>query len=418
MQKISGKIQLPGDKSISHRAALFSALKDGKSIFTNFNFNEDCTSTLTCLAEMGINWKREENRLEIEGINPAKWKRPQNRLDAGNSGTTTRLLSAILAGLPFPVTIFGDNSLSKRPMKRIIDPLSLMGAKITSNNGYLPLSFEAVEKLKAIRYKMPVASAQVKSAVLLAGLFAEGITEVVESKQSRDHTERMLKLQKRENKDGTYSLFSSKETVIPDLSMSIPGDISSAAFFISAALLIPDSELVIENISLNPSRTGILDVLLQMGAHIEIEQTEEFPEPVGNLIIKYSKLNNIEIPIDVVPNIIDEIPILAILASRSAGVFRITGAEELRYKESDRIKAMVDNLRQTGIAAEELPDGLQINGPQQFKGGQVKTYMDHRIAMSFAIANLISDGEIKLDFPDCVNVSFPSFWNILQSILR
>jgi 3-phosphoshikimate 1-carboxyvinyltransferase len=418
MKKINGAIKLPGDKSISHRSALFSALRSGISEFTNFNYNEDCISTLNCLREMGIQWRRAENTLEIKGLDISLWRQPQNRLYAGNSGTTTRLMSGILSALPFESVIIGDSSLSSRPMNRVIHPLLQMNANIHSQGGFLPMTFLPAERLNGIQYPLPVASAQVKSAVLLAGLFAEGETEIIEFTQSRDHTERMLKLKTTENADGSKSIWSSRDVQISDMSMEIPGDISSAAFFIVAALMMKGSELMIENVSLNPSRTGILEVLKQMKANINIRQTREFPEPAGDLIVKYSQLENIEVPLNLTPNIIDEIPILAIAASQSAGKFILRGAKELRFKESDRIEAVVKNLREIGIEAQELKDGFIIDGPQQFNGGAIQTYKDHRIAMSFAIANLLCNETLTLDDPACVNVSFPDFWKILNTIVN
>ncbi len=321
-----------------------------------------------------------------------------------------------MASLNFPTEINGDSSLQKRPMKRIIEPLTLMGANIHSKNGYLPMKFIPSQSLQGIRYELPMASAQVKSAVLLAGMFAKGQTEVIEKTPTRDHTERMLDLPIKKNPDGSRSVFSSKEVKIPPLSMSIPGDFSSAAFFIAAALLIPDSELLIANVSLNPTRTGLITVLKQMGAELHIDTLREKPEPIGNITVKYSHLHNVPIDADIIPNIIDEIPILAILAAVAEGKFELHNARELRYKESDRISAMVNNLKNTGILAEEFEDGFKLSGGQHFSGGKVQTFGDHRIAMSFAIANLIADGEIVLDDPACTNVSFPQFWSVLEKV--
>ena len=415
-KRIKGEIFLPGDKSISHRAALFAAFRNGTSVFTNFNFNQDCTATLKCLQAMGVEHRSERDSLHITGKDLPDWKKPEEGLYAANSGTTARLLSGLLTNLPFAVTLSGDASLSKRPMQRIISPLQKMGAKIESRDGLLPLHFLPVKELRGITYPLPVASAQVKSAVLLAGLFAAGLTEVIENAPSRDHTERLLNLPLRKNRDGSRSIFSSAGLSVPDISMKIPGDFSSAAFFIAATLMLPGSELTIRNVSLNPTRTGLLDVLQKMGAKIEIQRTQEKPEPAGDLYVVHSQLKNIAVKEDIVPNIIDEIPILAILAARADGRFTLRGAEELRHKESDRLKSVAENLSRTGVDAQELADGLVIEGGQSFGGGEVQTYGDHRIAMSFAVANLISSGEIILDDPQCVGVSFPSFWEILQSI--
>ena len=416
MKKIHGTVQLPGDKSISHRAALFAALRTGESEFLNFNFNNDCTATLRCLKQLGIQWRYDGHLLRVTGKSVAEWQVPLKPLDARNSGTTARLLSGILSGLSFKTTLTGDESLSQRPMERILKPLSQMGAVIESEDGFLPLRFSPVKNLNAIRYALPVASAQVKSSILLAGLNAAGETEVIENTPTRDHTERMLRLRQALNKDGTKSLFSSSTVQIPDLSMTIPGDFSSAAFFIVAALLLPGSELTIENVSLNPTRTGFLQVLKLMGADLTIEENSAFPEPAGTITVRHSALKNCVIPPELNANIIDEIPILAILASQAEGQLTLRNVKELRYKESDRIAMIVENLRAAGIPVEEFDDGFQLSGPVKFKRGRIETKGDHRIAMSFAIANLLTEEEIVLDDPDCTAVSFPSFWDILNDI--
>jgi 3-phosphoshikimate 1-carboxyvinyltransferase len=418
MKKIQGEISLPGDKSISHRSALFSAIRPGGSHFSNFNFNRDCSATLDCLKALGIEWQAHNNQLNIQGKSTRDWSPPLRPLHAQNSGTTARLLSGILAGLSAPSMLIGDHSLSRRPMKRVLDPLTRMGANIESKEDYLPLKFHPVDQLRAIHYTLPMASAQVKSAILLAGLYAAGETEVIEPEITRDHTERLLGLKTVVNDDGSRSIFSSPDVHIPELSMEIPGDFSSAAFFIVAAMLLPGSELMIKGVSLNPTRTALLQVLYEMGARIEISVTREKPEPGGNIFVRYSPLKNIEINPEIVPNIIDEIPILAILASQSEGKFLLQGARELRYKESDRLKAISENLNTVGIRVTELPDGLEIDGPQKFTAGKVTTYGDHRIAMSFAIASLLTDDTIDADDPDCAAVSFPQFWDILRSITR
>ncbi|MBN2426143.1 MAG: 3-phosphoshikimate 1-carboxyvinyltransferase [Calditrichaceae bacterium] len=420
MKKVRGEITLPGDKSISHRAGLFSALRDKESYFTNFNYNQDCTSTLNCLEKMGIEWERTgQDSIKIKGFHLNDWKKPDKELYAGNSGTTARLISGILCNAPFESILTGDESLSKRPMKRVIDPLELMGAKILSNQGLMPLHFQKVKKTKAIKYKLPVASAQVKSCVLLSGLFAEGETEVIESKISRDHTERMIGLNKNYNSDGTLSVFSSPDIRIPDLSMKIPGDFSSAAFFIVASLLLPGSEIIIKDVSLNPTRTGLLTVLEKMGAKFEINEKQTKPEPFGDILVTAQNLKNIEIPLDIVPNIIDEIPVLSILASQSDGTMILHGAGDLRHKESDRISMITGNFRRMGMDITEYDDGFEITGPQNIaKSAQIETKDDHRIAMAFGIANLITEHEIIPDNPQCADVSFPGFWSILERIIE
>ncbi len=418
MSVVKGTLRLPGDKSLSHRAAIFSAFRPGRSEFTNFNLNRDCAATVQCLSDLGVKISVEGNRLQVEGKHLHEWQRPAQELNAENSGTTARLLSGLLCNLKFSTTLIGDDSLSKRPMKRIIDPLSQMGASIESNNGYLPLTFNPVDQLKGITYELPVPSAQVKSAVLLAGLFASGRTTVIEKVASRDHTERLLGLPVEYDASGRKIIHSSADLEIPDISMTIPGDFSSAAFFITAALLLPGSQLIIENVSLNPTRTGFLTVLQKMGAQIEVKTTQQFPEPMGTITVTHQQLSNIQVPAELVPNIIDEIPILSILSARSRGVMELRNARELRFKESDRIKAIVENLRKVGIQVEEYEDGFRIEGPQNFTGGTVTTFDDHRIAMSFAIAGLISQSPIKLDNPQCVAVSFPQFFDLLKQVVQ
>ncbi len=419
MPKLVGKIQLPGDKSISHRAALFSAIRNGKAVFQNFNFNRDCQATLNCLQALGVEIDtRADGEVTVIGKPLAQWQQPKGELNAQNSGTTARLLSAYLVHLPFATRLTGDDSLSKRPMKRIIDPLQQMGANIHSQNGFLPLEFTPAEHLQGIHYELPVASAQVKSAVLLAGLFAEGETQVVERLPSRDHTERLLKLPVTVDEQGRKIITSHRNLPIPDISMTIPGDFSSAAFFVAGALLLPGSELVIENVSLNPTRTGFLKVLQAMGAHVQIEPTQEDPEPAGNILVRWQALRNIEIPVELVPNIIDEIPILSILATQAEGTLVLRKAKELRFKESDRIQAIVQNLRAVGVQIDEFEDGFALQGPQIIRGGTIKTFGDHRIAMSFAIADLLAEGSITLDDPQCVAVSFPSFFELLNNVVQ
>ncbi len=418
MSVIKGKIRLPGDKSISHRAALFAALYDGVSHFSNFNFNRDCSATLEILNSLGIHSELKHDLLYIHGKALHQWRQPSAVLDARNSGTTARLMSGLLANLPFETSLAGDSSLSRRPMKRILEPLKQMGAHISATDDHLPMTFHPADSLRGIQYRLPVASAQVKSAVLLAGLFAEGETEVIESIPSRDHSERMLNLRKEIHNDGTVSIFSSSEVQIPSLSMTIPGDFSSAAFFLSGAFMLPGSELSLRDVSLNPTRTGFLRVLELMGAKVEVVERLSKPEPVGDIEAQYQSLQNIDIPVELVPNIIDEIPILTLLATQAEGAFVVRGAEELRHKESDRIKALVENLRRIGVQVEELEDGLQLKGPQKLGGGEIATYGDHRIAMAFAMANLVSESGIALDDPNCVAVSFPEFWDILEQVTR
>lgn len=418
MKKLKGEIYLPGDKSISHRAALFSSFIPEQSVFTNYNFNNDCKATLAAIKEFGVNCYTKEDKLIVEGKRLKEWHKSRSIVDAQNSGTTARLISGLFANLPFEVKMTGDDSLKKRPMARIIEPLTYMGAKIQSDNGHLPIKFLPVKRLNGISYKLPVASAQIKSAVLLAGLFADGQTEVVEYKISRDHTERMLQLHSVVNEDGSKSIYSSRAEQVQNLSMQIPGDFSSAAFYMCAALCLRGSEILFKNVSLNPTRTGLLSLIEQMGAKYEKKVTHEYPEPIGEIQITCSDLKNLSIPLEIVPNIIDEIPILSVLATQSEGRFLLRGANELRVKESDRIAAVVSNFRSLGIEIEEYEDGYEFFGPQQIKGGRVETRHDHRIAMAFTIAQLLTEERIEIDDPECVSVSFPDFYKILNSIVE
>lgn len=418
MPKIYGELVLPGDKSISHRAALFAALRDGESEFENFNFNRDCSATLACLKQLGIAHSFDGRKLMVSGKPLKQWQKPSSELNAENSGTTARLMSGLLIHLPYETTLVGDASLSRRPMKRIFDPLRQMGANIRDTDGHLPLTYLPAAHIHGIDYALPVASAQVKSAVLLAGLFAEGETRVIESVPTRDHTERLLNLPVRFDEAGRKVILSSSKIQVPDISMTIPGDFSSAAFFITAALLVPQSDLWIRNVSLNPTRTGFLEVLKRMGVALQTQITQGKPEPIGDIRVQSQSFKNIAISKELIPNIIDEIPIISILAIRGEGMLVVRNASELRVKESDRIHAIVTNLRAVGVDVEEFEDGFAVEGPQKIKGGRVVTYGDHRIAMSFAIANLIAEDEIVLDQPECVDVSFPQFFDLLAQIVK
>jgi 3-phosphoshikimate 1-carboxyvinyltransferase len=415
--KIKGEIQLPGDKSIAHRAALFSALGIHKATFENFPRSADCMATLACLQELGISLQLNQNQLQLQGADIFGLKEPQNILDAKNSGTAMRLLSGILAGQKFASRIAGDQHLNRRPMDRIITPLRQMGAVITANGDqFPPLQFETGSSFHGIEYALPVASAQVKSCVLLAGLHAEGDTKVIETIRTRDHTERMLDLNQEHLHDGKVRIHSNQDIEIKDLSMPIPGDFSSAAFFIVGTLLLPGSHCIIKNVSLNPTRTGLLTVLQSMGAQIDMVVTQEYPEPMGDLTVMYQKVHNITLEGDIIANIIDEIPILSILALGAEGRFTVRDAGELRVKETDRIRAVCGNLKTLGVTVEEYEDGFSLEGLQTLKGGTITTYDDHRIAMAFGIAALLSEESVKFDNADCVEVSFPDFWQILKKL--
>jgi 3-phosphoshikimate 1-carboxyvinyltransferase len=415
---MKGTISVPGDKSISHRGLLLGAIAEGKTMIHNLSSSADVMSTWCCLEQLGVEIIKKDDSLEVIGKGLYGLKASAKPLDCGNSGTTMRLMPGMLAAQPFTTTLVGDNSLSKRPMKRIIEPLTQMGAKIESQPGGLaPLTIYG-NKLNSIHYPSRVASAQVKSAVLLAGLYAQGTTTVSEPHLSRDHTEQMLadfgvivnRAGLSVSVDGGQLLLGSE--------VMVPGDFSSSAFFIGASLIIPNSELIIKNTGLNPTRTGLLDILKQMGAKIEIQQYQKkSSDPMGDITVFTSRLKGVEIPSDMVPKLIDEVPILAIIATQAEGTTKLTGAKELRVKESDRLNAIVNNLSLMGGQIEELEDGFIIEGQQKLKGAVVDSYGDHRIAMAFAIAGLIAEGETQIKNSECVEISMPNFFETLQEII-
>jgi len=412
--KFRGRISLPGDKSISHRGAMLGSIAEGESVLTNFNTCRDCLSSLRCLRALGVEWEREEDRVWIRGKGLVGLREGENVLNAGNSGTTMRLLSGILAGQPFLSILSGDASLRRRPMDRIKIPLEMMGAKIWARASRFPPLAIMGGKLKGIEYRLPIASAQVKSAVLLAGLFAEGRTTIYEPSPSRDHTERMLSFMGIElNKENGISL-EGGENLSP-LKIRVPGDFSSAAFFIALALLTR-SHLFLENVGLNPTRTGMLNVLRDMGAKLEIRDLrEEGNEPLGDIEVEGREIEGTLIDRDI-PLMIDEIPILAIIGARAKGITEIRNAEELRHKETDRIKALAVGLRKMGVEVEERRDGLLIKGGET-KGAVVNSFGDHRIAMAFTILGLASEGETVIRGAQCIDISFPGFLAKLQSLV-
>jgi len=415
IKKVIGEIEVAPDKSISHRAVMISAIADGTTRIKNFLKADDCISTINCLKKLGVNIAEKDGKIIVKG-HGLELKKPSDVLDAGNSGTTVRLLSGILAGQSFTTKIIGDESLSKRPMKRITEPLEKMGAKIKSNNGYLPIEIEG-GNLKPINYDSKISSAQVKSCVLFAGLYANGITNFTEPEKSRDHTERMLKNfgAKIEISKNTVSIKGIAKLHSSDV--FIPGDISSAAFFMVAAAIAKNSELKIKNIGINPTRTGIIDVLKRMDAKIEIENKREIAgELIADIVVKSSELKSTNIERSEIPLLIDEIPIIAAAATQAEGITNITGAKELRVKETDRLKAMSSELIKMGADIQELEDGLIIKGPTKLKGAKVGSYKDHRIAMSLAIVSLVADGDTEILDKDCVNISFPEFWNLFKKI--
>lgn len=423
-KRLTGEVVLPGDKSISHRAAMLGSLASGNNIITNFSPGHDCSSTLRCLKALGVRIERsyyDIGTVHITGVGLNGLNEACNVLNAGNSGTTMRLLSGILAAQPFLSVINGDTSLRSRPMKRIIEPLVLMGAEIHGrcNNSLAPLVIRG-RKLQGISYSLPVPSAQVKSAIMLAGLFAEGKTVIMQGQTSRDHTERLLIHMgaKIDSEDGCISVLPLVRALKP-LNLTVPGDISSAAYWIVAAAIHPDAQIRIVGCGINPTRTGIIDILLNMGAKIELgNQRLLNNEPVADIFVKTSQLNGIEIKGEIVPRLIDEIPILAVAACFAKGNSIIKDAGELRVKESDRIATTVAELSRLGARIEALPDGMIINGGTRLTGTTVQSHSDHRLAMSLAIAGLVARGTTSIERSDVVEISYPQFWNTLENIIN
>ncbi|WP_038086735.1 3-phosphoshikimate 1-carboxyvinyltransferase [Tumebacillus flagellatus] len=418
--RLSGAVTVPGDKSISHRAVMFGALADGVTRITGFLPGADCLSTVDCFRKLGVQIEQHSaTELSVHGAGLTGLQEPVDVLDVGNSGTTARLMLGILAGQPFHCTVTGDASIRKRPMGRVATPLRQMGAHIDGRDGgrLAPLSVRG-GNLQGIVYESPVASAQVKSGVLLAGLFAEGETGVREPEMSRDHTERMLQAfgVNVGQRDGTITVQGGSRLTATDI--HVPGDISSAAFLLVAASIVPGSDVTIRGVGLNPTRTGILDVLLEMGAQIEVlNERVEGGEPVGDLRVQGSPLRGTTVRGEIIPRLIDEVPVLAVAATQAEGVTEIRDAAELKVKESNRIATTANELRKFGADVEELEDGLRIRGGVKLKGGAViETHHDHRIAMSMAVAALVADGPTTIRDWESVDVSFPGFAELLQNL--
>lgn len=412
---LKGEITVPGDKSISHRGIMLGALANGTTSITNFLKGADCLSTISCFQKMGIEIEETENEILVHGKGLHGLSAPKEILDAGNSGTTTRLISGILAGQNFSCDLTGDASIQKRPMKRIMTPLSMMGADITSvhNNGCAPLHIKGAP-LKGISYQSPVASAQVKSCVLFAGLYANGKTSVTEPFLSRNHSELMLSSFGASVQTCGTTATIEPEPVLTAQKVEVPGDISSAAFFIAAGLLIPGSELLIKNVGINPTRDGILRVCRQMGANLELLNTRtQCGEPVADILVKHSELNGTVIEGDLIPTLIDELPVIAVMAACANGETIIRNAEELKVKESNRLEIIVHHLSEMGCDITGTEDGMIIRGGKPLHGAVLDSHLDHRIAMSFAVAGLIADGETEITNADCVNISYPGFYRDL-----
>ncbi|HEX8843450.1 MAG TPA: 3-phosphoshikimate 1-carboxyvinyltransferase [Pyrinomonadaceae bacterium] len=442
-RRVRGELQMPGDKSISHRAAILNALARGRARIRNFSTSEDCAATLRCLGQLGVRVEHTGSDVTIEGVGLQGLRAPSAALDCGNSGTTMRLLAGVLAGQAFVSTLAGDRSLHSRPMKRIIEPLELMGARLSSENGHAPLVVEGRSPLEVINYEMPLASAQVKSCILLAGLNAEGSTVVLEKQGStRDHTERMLRWlgvsvgnRAFENEGAQMEAVSVEgRTEFNARDGIIPGDISAAAFFIAAAALLPGSKLKLDQVGLNPTRRQLIKVLRSLGVEAHLKFTErdgdwwqeDFNEPFGEVSVRGGaglapfvpgRSNLLRGPL--VSQLIDELPVLAVLGSQVLGGISIRDASELRVKESDRISAVVENLRAMGAEVIEHEDGLTIPEREQLRGAKLDARGDHRIAMAFTIAALIAEGDSEIvGAEECVGVSFPEFFRLLDSVVE
>lgn len=417
---LKGEVKIPGDKSISHRAVMLGALAKGTTKITDFLQGADCLSTMECFRRMGIQIQNTSGEVLVHGQGLHGLAAPSDLLNVGNSGTTIRLLSGILAPQPFSATLTGDASIQKRPMKRVMEPLSQMGAKIESlsGNGCAPLRISGTP-LKGIHYKTPVASAQVKSCILFAGMYADGATTVTEPVLSRDHSERMLEhFGARLTREGT-AVTIQPEPQLAAREIPVPGDISSAAYFIAAAALVPHSEILIRNVGINPTRSGMLEVCRAMGADIQyLNERDDSGEPTADLLVRSSSLKGTVIEGAVIPALIDELPVLAVMAAFAKGETIIRNAEELKVKESDRIAVMVENLSAMGADVTGTPDGMIIRGGPALHGAEIHTYKDHRIAMSFAVAALAAEGTTHIEDADCVNISYPDFYGDLQRLSR
>lgn len=416
---LRGSFELIGDKSISHRAIMFSSISKGHNKISNFLMGQDCLSTISCFKKMGVDIDIKGNEVFVKGNGLHGLKPPKDLLDVGNSGTTIRLLSGILAGNNFDATLIGDESIGKRPMKRVTDPLRMMGCKIDGKDdaNYTPIKIYG-GNLKGIDYNMPVASAQVKSALILASLYADSQSIIREKVKSRNHTEIMLKSFGADINVNNLDITINPVKELFNQDIYVPGDISSAAFIIVGALITKGSEVLIKNVGLNQTRTGIIDVVKNMNGKIEIiNQRLVGGEIVGDLLVKYSKdLNATTIDKTIIPRLIDEIPVIAVLATQAEGTTIIKDAKELKVKESNRIKSVVDNLKLMGADIEELEDGMVIKGKTKLSGASITTFKDHRIAMAFSIANLICDTALVLDDTECIDISFPGYFDLLRKL--
>lgn len=415
---LRGELKVPGDKSISHRAVMLGSLAQGDTEVSDFLEGADCLSTIDCFRKMGIDIEKTDHKIIIHGKGLHGLKKPYGILDCGNSGTTMRLISGILSGQSFESTLTGDPSIKKRPMNRIIRPLKLMGADIKSinSNDCAPLSIVG-KQLNGIEYHSPLASAQVKSCILLAGLYADSPTSVTEPYVSRNHTELMLSYFEGDVKTLETTAMIQPEPHLKGQKVDVPGDISSAAYFIAAALMIPGSKILLKNVGINPTRNGIITVCKSMGGKIElINQRNDGYEPTADLLIQSSDLHGCVIGGGMIPTLIDEIPIIAVLASFASGITMIKDAQELKVKESNRLDIMVKELQAMGVNVEGTDDGMIIQGGNPMNGTEIESYLDHRIAMAFSIAGLVCEGETTIKHSNCIDISYPGFYKDLAEL--
>jgi len=415
--RLSGLVTLPGDKSISHRYAMIASLAEGRTTIANYSTGADCHSTLGCLRALGIEVEEQGTTVGIQGRGLDGWRKPEGDLDAGNSGSTIRMMSGLLAAQPFESRIFGDESLSRRPMGRIIKPLEQMGARMEAREGQFPPLVIHGTGLHPIDYILPVPSAQVKTCVLFGGLFAEGETIVRETIRSRDHTEIALREFGADLHVKQRAITLRGRPKLTGRDVVVPSDLSSAAFFLVAGLLIPGSQLVIQNVGLNPTRSALLDFLVSIGAFVKVQRLVSVNgELIGDIEVKHSPVRGGTIDKELTAALIDEIPVLAVLGAASRDGIAISDAQELRIKETDRIATVAENFKRMGIEVEVTPDGMLVPGGQKFRAASFDSFGDHRIAMAFAVAALAGDGESTIENAEAVSVSFPEFWNILQQI--
>ena len=418
-RRLSGEVLLPGDKSVSHRYAMLSAIADGPSRLNNYSSGADCQSTLGCLRSLGVEWTKDGKTVDVQGRGLHGLQAPSETLDAGNSGSTIRMLSGILAAQPFVTRIAGDESLSKRPMERVMTPLREMGANISARDGRFPPLEIHGGALRAIDYTLPVASAQVKSCILFAGLFSDGTTTVRESIRTRDHSELALREFGADVtiRKGVISV--EGRPTLKGRELLVPGDLSSAAFYLVAAMIVPDSNLLLQAVGLNPTRAALIEFLTSIGAGIRIANVEQIGgELIGNLNVRTGKIQGGVIEKELTAALIDEIPVLAVLGAMSEEGLTVRDASELRVKETDRIATVAENFRRMGVSMEVAPDGFHIPGKQRFLAAELDSFGDHRIAMAFAVAALAADGESVIHNAEAASVSYPEFYDTLRSITQ